>query len=92
MKLLPKEKSELIKLSEKASDLMVKIIDEPISIIPYVTRLEKEFVETIAQMHKISPLLSDSYAVMYNHIQEQKRPTKEWLFKRIDPYNPGISN
>lgn len=83
MKLSSEEKSDLIKLSERASDLLVKIIEEELPSVRQPTDCDVEFKEVLSQIHPICPLLSDSYKIMYNHIQKQKISSGDTYYKRL---------
>jgi hypothetical protein len=72
MKLSLEETTKLIKLSEKASDLLVRIIDEPLPKTRTPTKNDIELNEVLSKIYLISPLLSDSYMQMYNHLQKGK--------------------
>jgi hypothetical protein len=67
-------KSLKLKLANKASDLLVKIMDEPFS--ENLTETEEEFKGVIISLSKISPAykhLSDSYMRLYQHIMDEKK-------------------
>ena len=66
MKLSLKEKTKLIRLSERASDLLVKMIDEELPKLKITTEGENEFKRIISQMIEICHLLSKSYKEMYS--------------------------
>jgi len=72
MKLTLANKIELIHLSEEASNLMIKFLEEknPISKTP--TKNGLKFKKTLKQIYQICPLLSEGYVKMYNHIQKEK--------------------
>ena len=72
MKLSLKEKTKLIRLSERASDLLVKMIDEELPKLKIPTEGDNEFKRILSQIYEICPLLSDSYKEMYNYAQKQK--------------------
>lgn len=83
MKLSLEEKTKLIELSEKASDLLVGTIDEPLPKTRTPTQNDIEFKEILSKIYQICPLLSDSYAHMYNHVQSKKRDSNDSYIKRI---------
>ena len=83
MKLSLEQKSNLIKLSEKASDLLINIVDEDLPSVKQPTNRDLEFKKILAQIYQICPLLSDSYTLMYNHIQEQKIYPQDNYCKRL---------
>ncbi|NPE26733.1 hypothetical protein HNV12_01880 [Methanococcoides sp. SA1] len=71
---------ELLKiLSEEASDILTKIQEESPHYIQEPTPLDTKFIATIARLDLIDSNLSDSYAAMYNQIQQNR----EIYFKRI---------
>jgi hypothetical protein len=72
MKLSLEDKTRLIMLSEKASDLLVAIIEDKLPSSPQATNRDYEFKDTLFQIYDICPLMSDSYTIMYNYIQTQK--------------------
>lgn len=80
MKLSLENRTNLIKLSERASNLLVEMIDEDIPSAERSTKREEEFEHVLSQMYKICPLLSNSYAKMYNQLQEEKAsPDKSYI-------------
>jgi len=83
MKLSLDEKLNLVKLSERASDLLVNIIDEDLPSVQQPTNRDIEFKNILSQIYQICPLLSDSYTLMYNHIQEQKISPENTYYKRL---------
>ena len=76
MKLNLEKKLRLIKLSERASDLLVEIIDESLPKTKAPTKRDVEFKEVLSRIYEICPLLSDSYTRMYNYIQKEKVSSK----------------
>lgn len=83
MKLSTEEKSNLVRLSERASNLLVDIIEENLPSVQQPTNPDIEFMKILSQIHKICPLLSDSYISMYNHIQKQKICQENTYYKRL---------
>jgi len=83
MKLSLEEKTKLIELSEKASDLLVGIIDEALPKTKTPTENDVRFKKILSKIYQICPLLSDSYIRMYNHIQEQKISSHDSYVKRL---------
>jgi len=83
MKLSLDEKSNLVKLSERVSDLLVDIIDEELPSVQQPTNRDIEVKDLLSQIYQICPLLSDSYTLMYNHIQEQKISSEDTYYKRL---------
>jgi len=83
MKLSLEEKTKLITFSERASDLLVKIIDKNLPKMRKPTKQDKEFKQILSKIYQICPLLSDSYVLMYNYIQKQKISLGDSYFKRI---------
>ena len=86
MKLSLEEKSRLMELGGKASDLLVNIMDENLPKTKEPTKNDTEFKEILSQIHEICPLLSDSYTGMYNYIQKQKTASKDYYVKRIKKF------
>jgi hypothetical protein len=80
--------TELTKLGEKASDLIVKIIYEKLPKQKMLTKYDKEFHEVIDKIEKICPLLSESYAQMYNYIQKGKISKNSTYVKRLNKDKP----
>jgi hypothetical protein len=84
MKLSPEEKKVKLKyLSEIASDLLVEIIDEALPKEKVPTRNDLNFKRVINNIYGLCPALSDSYKVMYNHIQENKIKPESSYVKHI---------
>jgi hypothetical protein len=83
MKLSLEQKTNLVSLGEKASDLLVKIIDEELPKSQQSTKTDIKLKEVLSQIYKICPLLSDSYILMYNYIQEQKISSRDTYYKRL---------
>lgn len=83
MKLTLEQRTELTGLAEKASDLLVKIIDERLPKTKKPTKTDNEFQAILSQIYPICPLLSDSYTLMYNYIQEQKVSAHSTYLKRL---------
>ena len=83
MKLSLDEKSNLVKLSERVSDLLVDIIDEELPSVQQPTNRDIEVKNLLSQIYQICPLLSDSYTLMYNHIQEQKISSEDTYYKKF---------
>lgn len=83
MKLTLEEKTKLIKLSERASDILVKIMDEKLPKEKTYTINDILFKGILLNIHEICPLLSDSYSIMYNYLQKQKISSKDNYFKQI---------
>lgn len=72
MKLTLEQRTELTGLAERASDLLMKIIDERLPKTKTPTKTDLEFQAVLLQIHPICQWLSNSYVLMYNYIQEQK--------------------
>jgi hypothetical protein len=72
MKLSLEEKTKLIILSERASELLVEILAEENPKERIQTEMDAKFHKTMAQMNYHCPALSDEYIKMYNKIQEIK--------------------
>jgi len=83
MKLSLEEKTKLITFSERASDLLVKIIDKNLPKMRKPTKQDKEFKQILSRIYQIWPPLSDGYAVMYNYLQTGKISLGDSYFKRI---------
>ncbi|NCN51667.1 hypothetical protein GW931_01515 [archaeon] len=83
MKLTLKDKIELINLSEKASDLLIKVLEEKIPKKETPTKNDVEFQRTLTYINKISPLLSEGYTKMYNYIQEKKLNENSTYLKKL---------
>jgi hypothetical protein len=73
----------LIILSNQASSLILRIIDEEIPKERVPTQNDVEFQNVVNQIYLSSPLLADSYKVMYNYIQKQKTPPGIDYLKRL---------
>lgn len=83
MKLSPEEKLNLVKLLERASNLLVDIIDENLPSVQQPTNRDIEFKKTLSQIYQIYPFFSDSYQLMYNHVQEQRISPESTYYKRL---------
>jgi hypothetical protein len=83
MEITLEEKSKLIELSEIASGLLVKVIDEILPEEEELTKNDMNFKKVISQIYDICPLLSDSYMLMYNHIQKEKLPPDNLYLKQL---------
>lgn len=72
MNLSLEEKTKLIILGEKVSELLVEILaqDNPKDRIP--TQKDIDFNKTITTLNYYCPLLAEAYVKMYNFIQEAK--------------------
>ncbi|PJE81655.1 hypothetical protein COU58_01795 [Candidatus Pacearchaeota archaeon CG10_big_fil_rev_8_21_14_0_10_32_42] len=77
------EKIDLLELSEKAANLIIKILEEKNSHSKIPTKNDLKFKETLKQIYHICPLLSDGYAEMYNFIQKEKINEKSSYQKRL---------
>lgn len=78
MIILPKRlRSEL---SDNASTLLMKILDEPKS--RRLTETEKDFFDVVLSLSEISPAykyLADSFVGLYHFIQEEKISNPEFI-------------
>jgi len=83
MQLSLEEKTNLTRLSARASDLLVDIIDDDLPSLRQPTEHDLEFKDVLSQIYHICPLLSDSYTTMYNTIQEQKISADHTYYKRL---------
>ena len=83
MKLSLKDLIEVKRLGESASNLLVNIMDEKLPKEKLPTEFDNEFKKVLIEIREICPLLSDSYAVMYNHIQEVKISSGDGYYKRL---------
>ena len=83
MKLSLEEKTQLITLSEEASELLVEVISESLPQIKTPTSCDVRFKEVLSEIKEICPLLFDSSVNMYNYIQEQKISAGDSYFKRL---------
>lgn len=83
MKLSLEEKTKLVKLGERASDLLVEIMDADLPEVQKPTKQDEEFNQVLGQIYLICPLLSDSYVLMYNHIQKQKISPEDTFYKNL---------
>lgn len=83
MKLSLEEKATLTKLSERASDLLVDMINEDLPSKEKPTKKDLEFEQLLSQIYKVSPLLSDSYRTMYNYLQQQKASPDDSYIKQL---------
>ncbi len=72
MKLSLEEKTKLIILSERASELLVEILAEENPKERIKTEADEKFHKTIGQLNFHCPALADEYMRMYNSIQEIK--------------------
>jgi hypothetical protein len=90
MKLSLEKKTKLIELSERASDLIVGIMDEKLPKYRILTKYDKEFHEVIDKIEKICPLMSESYVNMYNDIQKKKISKNSTYYKRLSKHNKYI--
>jgi len=83
MKLTLANKIELIGLSEKASDLLIKILEEKIPKAEIPTKNDLEFKRMVNQIYQISPILSEGYLKMYNYLQKEKITPKSKYIKQL---------
>ena len=83
MKLTLAEKIELTNLSEKASELLIKILEEKITVKEIPTKNDLEFKRMVNQIYQISPLLSEGYIKMYNYLQKEKTTPKSKYMKQL---------
>ena len=83
MKLTLTNKTELVGLSEKASDLLIKILEEKIPEAEIPTKNDLEFKRMVNQIYQISPLLSEGYIKMYNYLQKEKITPKSKYIKQL---------
>jgi hypothetical protein len=72
VKLSLEQRTMLSLLGIRASNLLIEIIDEPIPSEQKPTERDLQFKEILKQIYGVCPLLSDSYMLMYNHIQKDK--------------------
>jgi len=73
----------LIGLSEKASDLLIKILEEKIPKAEIPTKNDLEFKRMVNQIYQISPILSEGYLKMYNYLQKEKITPKSKYIKQL---------
>ena len=84
MKLSLEEKTKLISLSEKASDLLVEILSENNPKEQIATERDKKIKNIFSQIHHTCPLLADGYIEMYNYIQKVKSKEEKLTYlKRL---------
>jgi len=84
MKLSLEEKTKLIILSERASELLVEILAEENSQQRITTKKDIDFNNTMTLLHYHCPLLAEAYAKMYNFIQEAKSKEEDLTYlKRL---------
>ena len=74
---------KLKELGEQASDLLVDIIDEELPDSKEPTKLDAKFNQVLTQIYQICPLLSDSYKLMYNHVQMEKKEAGHTYVKQL---------
>jgi hypothetical protein len=69
-----------LQLGNTASDLLMKILDEPSS--KKLTKTEEDFFDVIISLSEISPaykFLADAYLNLYNSIHEEKISNPEFI-------------
>lgn len=82
MKLSLEDKTKLIILSERASELLVEIMNEENPKERIKTKADINFQNTLSKIFYICPQLSDGYMKMYNFIQETKSKEEKLNYKK----------
>jgi hypothetical protein len=76
MELSREQLEKVIKLSERVSDLIVKIADEEISHLKEESETDKEVKYLIEEIKKICPVLSEGYSKMYDYLKKKQYEAK----------------
>lgn len=77
------KRAELIRLSERCADLLIDISEENLPPYPESAKKDEQFKQIVAELHSLSPLLSDSYMLMYKHIKGEKNPESNKWYNRF---------